>query len=168
MGTAFEIGLILSLQPELTGEDRETLAYMTRSEDYGFQTRLDDPFFTEYEQGFDKEWRIIIANNHIRSGEECTSQIRRSIFCSYQLCFRILIDENTYYNIWPTFSDWLFSISNGEGLAGYILNVSYMEAELIFLEENGLTLQAVENCRIPKSLLHSIDELLGGTRCVDL
>jgi hypothetical protein len=168
MGTAFEIGLILSLQPRLTSEDRETLAYMTRSEDYDFQTLLDDPFFMGCEEGFDNEWRIIIANNHMRSGEECTSQIRRSIFCNHQLCFRILIDEDTYYNTWLTFSDWLFSISNGEGLVGYILNVSYMEAELIFLEENGLTLKAVENCRIPRSLLLSIDELLGGTGCVDL
>lgn len=52
MGTAFEIGLILNLQPELASEDIETLEYMTRSQNYDFQAQLDDLFFPECQEMF--------------------------------------------------------------------------------------------------------------------
>lgn len=64
MGTAFEVAVILHLQVGLPHEDTETLAYMTRSQEYDFQTLLSDSFFTECEEGFEDEWRNIIAHNY--------------------------------------------------------------------------------------------------------
>jgi hypothetical protein len=168
MGTVFEMALILNLQPELESDDIETLIYMTRSQDYNFQSSLNDSFFTECPEGFDQEWRIIIANNHPRTGEAGFSQIHRSVFCNNQLCFRILIDDDTYYNTWWAFSDWLFLISSNEGLVGYLRDVTCieMEVELISFEKDKVTLQYAENQKIPDSLVHPINELLGGTGCV--
>lgn len=163
MGTAFEMALLLNLQPELPTEDIETLTYMTRSEDYDFQPSLDDAFFTKCEESFNNEWRIIIANNYPRCGEEFFSQKYRSVFFNNQLCFRILIDDDTFHNVWWAFSDWLFSISNDEGTVGYLLDVDYRDAELICFKEDEVTLEYVKNCKIPDALIHPINEFLGGT-----
>ncbi|KAM3099323.1 hypothetical protein ACKFKG_03430 [Phormidesmis sp. 146-35] len=167
------MALILDLQPQLLHEDLETLMYMTRSESYDFQTSLDDSFFTACDQGFDDEWRRIIANNQHRMGEESFSetynQTRRSVFLNNQLCFRILIDDDTYDNTWWAFSEWLFSISTSEGLVGYLLDVldlTRTEPDLIYFEKAGMTTmttRSVKNCTIPNSLMHSINELLGGS-----
>lgn len=168
MGTAYEIALKLDLQPELQAPDLETLRYMTRSQAYDFETCLDDPFFTECDPGFDQEWRNIIANSSEPCGEEFFTQISRSVFFDRQLCFRILIDDDTYCNTWWEFSDWLWSISTNEGLVGYCLDVTCMEADLIYFEKHGVTLKFVENCQIPSSLIQSINELLGGTGAIEL
>jgi hypothetical protein len=75
MGTAYEMALLLDLQPELEGKDVETLRYMTRSQDYSFQTPLEDSFFTECEEGFDNEWRFIIANNCQKCGKNLSPKL---------------------------------------------------------------------------------------------
>lgn len=164
------MALILDLQTGLSHEDHETLMYMTRSKSYEFQTSLDDSFFTACDEGFDDEWRRIIANNQHRMGEESFSetygQIYRSVFLNNQLCFRILIDDDTYYNTWWAFSDWLFSISTDKGLVGYLLDVldlTRTEPDLIYFEKAGMTIQSVKNCTIPDSLMHPINKLLGGS-----
>lgn len=167
MGTAFEMALLLDLQPELESKDVETLRYMTRSEDYSFQTSLKDYFFTECDEGFDDEWRFIIANNCEIGGEESFSQIRRSVFRDNQLCFRVLLDDDTYYNAGLWFLDWLFEISIDEGLVGYLLDITCFEADLIYFENGEPTLKFVKNCKIPNSLMEYIKELLGGTGVID-
>jgi hypothetical protein len=144
--------MILNLKSDLRSKNIETLKYMTRSDDYDFQPLLDNPFFTGFggfedyfgnEGYFDNEWREILANNHPRGGEEFLSQIHRSVFSNNKLCFRILIDNNTYWEVWGIFLGWLFSIGKHEGLVGYIFDADSMKAELIYFDDNvtltGLT-----------------------------
>jgi len=168
MGKAFEIALLLDLQPELGIKDVEMLRYMTRSEDYSFETSLEDYFFTECEEGFDDEWRFIIANNCQKCGEESFSQIYRSVFRDNQLCFRVLLDDDTYYNAGLFFLDWLLEISISEGLVGYLLDITCFEAELIYFENCEVNLRFVKNCGIPDSLMHLFNELLRGAGAIDI
>jgi hypothetical protein len=163
MGTAFEIGLILNLQPELASEDVETLEYMTRSQDYDFQTLLDDALFTESD-----EWRSIIANTEIEYEQKYRSQLRRSVFSNNQLCFRIEIgDDWCWGGPWDWFSDWLFLISTDEGLVGYMIDITKFKTELIYFEKSGITLQVVVDFKVSSSLVDSLSESLGGAGNID-
>lgn len=165
MSGVLEIALILNLQPELTSKEIATLTYMTRSEDYNFPTSLSHPFFSNPEDDSDdiwsEFWRFIIANNHQHWGEEHFSQIRRSMFLTNQLCFRILISDDNFWYYWGAFSDWLFSISTDIGLVGYVLEPVYKEYDLIYFEEYEVALRSAKQ-GVPSYLLSSINNLLGG------
>ncbi|MGF1524191.1 MAG: hypothetical protein ACFBSF_17875 [Leptolyngbyaceae cyanobacterium] len=64
MGTAFEIALICHIKADLPSEIIDTLIYITREEDYDFDTKLEEGIFLpDEDEGYPSTyWRHIINN----------------------------------------------------------------------------------------------------------
>ena len=111
MGTAFEIALICDLKPGLPQEVIDTLAYMTRDEDYDFNTTLKEDIF-----GFDEEYEVPLDGwRHIINNISAQETIERngfagdriSLFTGDMLCFRQLAGDDCFCNDFYSFMVWL-------------------------------------------------------------
>lgn len=160
MGTAFEVALICDLKPNLSPQIVNTLNYLTRSQDYDFQVAIEHPFF---ENEFGEEWRNIIANNHLRTGEEDSAQTCRSLLDRNQLCFRVLLDDDTYCNVGFFFLDWLALLSSTQGLVGYRVDIIYLEYNLIYFRNGKVREFRSTSTEVSDSFMQSIDTQLGGS-----
>lgn len=159
MGTAYEVALVCALKPDLSPQIIQTLSYLTRSQDYDFCKVVSHPFC---DVEFGEEWRIIIANNHSRPGEDDSPQVHRSILSHDQLCFRVLLDDDTLDNVGFFFLDWLATISDAEGLVGYRIDVVHLECNLIFFKGGQVIEQRSLISQIPNSLVETLNGALGG------
>ncbi|MBD2088759.1 hypothetical protein H6F67_02635 [Microcoleus sp. FACHB-1515] len=165
MGTAFEVALIYDLKPNLSPQIVDTLNYLTRSQDYDFDAAIEHPFF---EIEFGEEWRNIIANHHPRTGEEDSAQTHRSSLDRNQLCFRVLLDDDTFFNIGFAFLDWLALLSSTQGLVGYYIDVFQFDCHLIYFRNEQSIERSSNRASIPADLMQRIDTRLGGSSLVSL
>lgn len=160
MGTAYEVALVCNLKPTLSPQIMETLNYLTRSQDYDFPKAISHLFF---DVDFGDEWRIIIANNYPRGGEDFSPQACRSVLSNNQLCFRVLLDDDTFYNVGWFLLDWLATISDTQGLVGYRIDIVRSECTLIFFKNEQVIEHQSLPSEIPEPLKETFNRVLGGT-----
>ena len=162
MGSCYEFAFACNLKSGLSQEVINTLKYMTRSEEYKFETNLKDNLFnTSWEEGllrvttgsnlegevgdefdFAYGWRSIISNNP-NYGDEFLSGLCGSVFRDSKLNVRRYINEDDFYNIFPQLMNWLVSICESLGFIGYYSNVTREiggDPTLIYFE-NGQVLE---------------------------
>ncbi len=139
MGSCYEFAFACTLKPDLSQEVIDTLKYMTRSEEYKFETTLkDDLFDTSWEEGilggipnvsevnseaedefsFLYGWRSIISNN-ANYGDEFLSGLCGSVFKDSKLNVRRYINEDDFFMYFPLLMEWLVSICEPLGFIGY-------------------------------------------------
>jgi hypothetical protein len=158
MGSCYEFAFACNLKPDLSQDVIDTLKYMTRSEDYEFETTLkDDLFTTSWEEGsfeapkegeledefiFLWEWRTIISNTPTY-GEEFLSGLCGSIFLDSKLNVRKYVGDDEFYNGFGLLMDWLVSICEPLGFIGYYSEIAGEiggDPTLIYFE-NGQVLE---------------------------
>jgi hypothetical protein len=158
MGQLYEFAFACDLKPDLSQEVIDTLKYMTRSEDYDFETTLtDDLFTTSWEEGsfeapkegdledefiFLWEWRTIISNTPTY-GEESLAGLCGSIFSGSKINARKYVGDDEFFNAFHLLMDWLVSICEPSGFIGYYSDVTTEtggDPTLIYFE-NGRVLE---------------------------
>lgn len=138
-----------NLKRSISQEIINTLEFMTRSHDYNFvpsansHPLFQDHFRREVTVGeisvvLESSWRFILKNCH-RNGEEDFSGIFGSDFQDYRLCFRHLVRDDIFFNVWYMFGCMIASISETSGFIGYYIgDVLQPSPKLVLiLFENG-------------------------------
>jgi hypothetical protein len=132
MSICYEFALECQIKRDVSREVTDTLRYMTRSQDYDFDTpRLDHPLFEETSHWKETwnirgrkskviryEWRTIITNQP-REGEQYLAGEFGSQFQDNQLSCRRLSRDDEFDNVWWLLFPWLASISESMGFVGY-------------------------------------------------
>jgi hypothetical protein len=146
--STYEFAFACDLKSNLSQEIIDTLKYMTRSEEYEFETNLKHNLFTSsWEEGsfadpaenegeFDDEfgdeftfladWRTLISNipNY---GEELLSGLCGSILRDSKLNVRRFVGDDEFNNSFIQLMEWLVSICESTGFVGYYSYMSNME-----------------------------------------
>lgn len=142
--TCYEFAIMCDLKPDVSQEVIDTLRYMTRSDDSDFETSLEHPLFIgrenedfedddieeddSFEDEFDylAEWKTIISNipNY---GQELRTGIFGSIFRDRKLNIRKFVGDDDFYNAFPDLIEWLTSVCESTGFAGYYARVGDMD-----------------------------------------
>jgi hypothetical protein len=160
MSTCYEFAFACDLKSGLTKEVIDTVQYMTRSEEYEFETKLKDNLFTtKWEEGsfedaieddgfgdefiYVAEWRTIITNipNY---GQEDLSGLCGSFFKDSKLNVRKFVGDDDFYNVFPQLMEWLVSICDSTGFIGYyscIVNMEIGGDPVLIYFENGRVLE---------------------------
>ena len=132
MDKYLEFVLACRIKKDVSSEILAALTYMTRSEDYEFDTNIDNPLFSE-----DTYWRSILENSP-RTGEEIVPGVFGTIFKNFDLSVRQFVHEDEFWNTWTYLGDWLSAISEPTGFVGYYKNLVDWEPTLIYFKEEGL------------------------------
>lgn len=119
MGAHYEFGFICNLKQDLSQAVLDTLAYMTREEDYTFQPQLKDRLFCpeaypnpEHYAEQVTYWRNVISNTSDNRIINVSPSDPVSLFTEKFLCFRRLGKLYDYvHSIWPLL-EWLATISD--------------------------------------------------------
>ncbi|MGD1943087.1 MAG: hypothetical protein ACFB0G_17470 [Leptolyngbyaceae cyanobacterium] len=138
MGAYYEFGFICDLKKDLSPGIVDTLAYMTRSEDYDFQTALKDRLFCpeaypnpEGHEEWLTNWRNIIRNTPSNRRINISPSDPVSLLTEEFLCFRLHGKLDDLVNsIWPLL-DWLTTVRERETfpneIVGFYEEICYPE-----------------------------------------
>lgn len=132
MSICYEFALECQIKRDVSQEVIDTLKYMTRSQEYDFDTpELGYPLFkedTHWKETWDirgcivtvikYEWRTIITNQ-LREGEQYLPGEFGSAFDGNKLSFRRLSRDDEFCNVCWFLFPWLASISDTTGFVGY-------------------------------------------------
>lgn len=132
MSICYEFGLECKIKRDVSQEVIDTLEYMTRSQEYDFDTpQIGYPLFKEEApwketwniRGRDVtviryEWRTVMTNQP-REGEQYLPDEFGSKFQDNQLSCRRLSRDDEFDNVWWLLFPWLASISESTGFVGY-------------------------------------------------
>lgn len=169
MAKAYEIALICDIKICLPEEALNTLAYMTREQDYAFETSLQHELFSsEFCNGFCHEtWRHVISNTSGKTAEEHFFESNQiSLFTGNQVCFRRTANELAYLEEIIPLMNWLATISDtfGRELVGFRANLTTVDYDLIYFMEGEVIESYTSNPDkdIPQALRQSINKALGG------
>lgn len=132
MDKYFELVLACRIRKTVSNEIMETLTYMTRFEDYEFDTDIDNLLFSD-----ETCWRSIFRNAP-RRGEEHLPGVFGVIFSNFDLSVRQCTNEDEFWNTWIYLGDWLASICEPTGFVGYYKNLIEWEPTLIYFKKEGV------------------------------
>jgi hypothetical protein len=131
MSICYEFALDCKLKRDVSQEVIDTLAYMTRSQEYDFEPKLDGTLFKETSAWkrtvemfghqvtvIEYNWETILTN-YPREGEQYLPGEFTSTFQNNQLSCRRLVRDDVFNNIWWLLLPWLASISESTGFVGY-------------------------------------------------
>lgn len=132
MSICYEFALECKIKRDVSQEVTDTLRYMTRSQEYDFDTpKLGYPLFKEESHWKETwnirgrkvttiryEWRTIITNQP-REGEQYLPGEFGSIFDGNKLSFRRLSRDDEFCNVCWFLFPWLASISDTTEFVGY-------------------------------------------------
>ncbi|NEO86569.1 MAG: hypothetical protein F6J87_20275 [Spirulina sp. SIO3F2] len=135
MSTCYEFAFECQIKCDVSKAVIDTLKYMTRSQEYDFETPdLHHALFKEelpWKQTIELlgrkvtviqyEWRTILTN-YPCEGEQYLPGEFYSIFKNNQLNCRRLSGDDTFNNVWWLLFPWLASISESVGFVGYYRN----------------------------------------------
>jgi hypothetical protein len=120
MSTVYEVGFILNLRDDLSDEIYEMLAYMITGEESGSAElpSIEHPLFNVKEYP-PEEWAYLINDPREYAADQGLGEGYGSVLTDEHLVFHGLVHEDSFWNIWREFTDWLSAISFSTGLVGY-------------------------------------------------
>ena len=147
MSLHFDFAIACDLKPDTPQQVIKTLAYMTRTEDYPFDSPPDHPFF----EG--DEWRETLRTEP--DGTYCPGDLGRSFRRAYRydrlgvhhyrytLSFRCYMKDDEFYDMaWPLI-DWLAQHSETEGYVGYIRETLDWQPTLLYFKHGTFYIHKV-------------------------
>jgi hypothetical protein len=149
-----EIGFKLTVRSDISQEEIDVLRYMTRSEDYEFETTIKHPAFDKWDG-----WTWIISNLFWESELESLDGPGGSKFQDNQLVVRRMFNTcGDEFVSWYELANWLGSISAETGLIGYHTGW-HSEDSLVYTDGNEIDMRS-DNSVLFYQLVDEITQLL--------
>jgi hypothetical protein len=148
MNNLYEVGMLVTLRDDLPEEVHKVLDYVIAGkESDGLELPASDGALFPLRNVPRKEWAYLINDPRAYPEDQKLGVGYGVISKAGQLVFRGIIRENSFWNIWQKFANWLFSITYSGGLVGYycILDDSILGAIEFFVDGDSVRIFELEN-----------------------